>query len=188
MGLQRVGHDWATELNWTDTHYLVIIYNGIQLAKILPLGIYPRNKKICVQKKTCTRMFLTALAIVAHNWKQGKGSLTGERMNYSGICKNEMLSSVQSLRRVWLFATSWITARQASLSITNSRSSLRLTSIVSDAIQPSHPLSSPSPPASQSLPASGSFQWVNTSHEVAKILEFQLQHQSLKWIPRTDLF
>ena len=40
-------------------------------------------------------------------------------------------SSVQLLSRVWLFATPWITARQASLSITNSRSSLRLTSIES---------------------------------------------------------
>ena len=39
----------------------------------------------------------------------------------------------------------------------------------------------------QSLPASGSFQWVNTSHEVAKVLEFQLQHQSFQWTPRTDL-
>ena len=40
-------------------------------------------------------------------------------------------SSVQSLSRVWLFATPWIAACQASLSITNSRSSLRLTSIES---------------------------------------------------------
>ena len=53
-------------------------------------------------------------------------------------------SSVQLLSRVWLFATPWIAARQASLSITNSRSSLRLTSI--DSVMPSshlilcHPL------------------------------------------------
>ena len=39
----------------------------------------------------------------------------------------------------------------------------------------------------QSLPASGSFPWVNSSHEVAKVLEFQLQHQSFQWTPRTDL-
>ena len=59
-------------------------------------------------------------------------------------------SSVQSLSRVRLFATPWITERQASLSITNSRSSLRLMSIksVGDAIQPSHPLLYPSPPVS----------------------------------------
>ena len=33
----------------------------------------------------------------------------------------------------------------------------------------------------------GLFQWVNSSHEVAKVLEFQLQHQSFQWTPRTDL-
>ena len=44
-------------------------------------------------------------------------------------CKDLDLSSVQSLSRVWLFATPWITARQASVSITNSRSSLKFTSI-----------------------------------------------------------
>ena len=38
----------------------------------------------------------------------------------------------------------------------------------------------------QSFPISGSFQWVNSSHEVAKVLEFQLQHQSFQWIVRTD--
>ena len=39
----------------------------------------------------------------------------------------------------------------------------------------------------QSLPASGLFQWVNSSHEVAKVLEFQLQPQSFQWTPRTYL-
>ena len=45
---------------------------------------------------------------------------------------------------------------------------------VSDAIQPSHPLSSPSPPAPNPSQNQGLFQWVNSSHEVAKVLEFQL--------------
>ena len=58
---------------------------------------------------------------------------------------------------------------------------------VSDAIQPSHPLSSPSPPAPNPSQHQSLFQWVNTSHEVAKVLEFQLQHQSFQWTPRTDL-
>ena len=56
-----------------------------------------------------------------------------------------------------------------------------------DAIQPSHPLSSPSPPAPNPFQHQGLFQWVNSSHEVAKVLEFQLQHQSFQWTPRTDL-
>ena len=58
---------------------------------------------------------------------------------------------------------------------------------VSDAIQPSHPLSSPSPPAPNPSQHQGLFQWVNSSYEVAKVLEFQLQHQSFQWTPRTDL-
>ena len=58
---------------------------------------------------------------------------------------------------------------------------------VGDAIQPPHPLSSPSPPAPNPSQHQGLFQWVNSPHEVAKVLEFQLQHQSFQWTPRTDL-
>ena len=58
---------------------------------------------------------------------------------------------------------------------------------VDDAIQPSHPLSSPTPPAPNPSQHQGLFQWVNSSHEVAKVLESQLQHQSFQWTPRTDL-
>ena len=66
-------------------------------------------------------------------------------------------SSVQSLSHVWLFATPWIAAHQASLSITNSRSSLKLMSIKS--VMPSSHLIFVVPFSScpQSLPASGSF-------------------------------
>ena len=84
-------------------------------------------------------------------------------------------------------ATPWIAARQASLSITNSQSSLRLTSI--ESVMPSshlilcRPLLLLSPiPPSISL-----FQWVNSSHEVAKVLEFHLQHHSLQRTTRADL-
>ena len=58
---------------------------------------------------------------------------------------------------------------------------------VGDAIQASHPLSSPSPPAPSPSQHQGLFQWVNSSHEAAKVLEFQLQHQSFReyqdWSP-----
>ena len=53
---------------------------------------------------------------------------------------------------------------------------------VGDAIQPSHPLSSPSPPALNLLQHQGLFQWVDCSHQMAKVLEFQLQHQSFQSI------
>ena len=58
---------------------------------------------------------------------------------------------------------------------------------VSNAVQTSHPLSSPSPPAFNLSQRQGLFQWVSSSHQVAKVLEFQLQHQSFQWTPRTDL-
>ena len=56
---------------------------------------------------------------------------------------------------------------------------------VGDAIQPSHPLSSPSPPVFNLSHHKGLFQWVSYSHQVAKVLEFQLQHQSFQWMFRT---
>ena len=57
---------------------------------------------------------------------------------------------------------------------------------VSDTIQPSHPLSSPSPIALNLSQHQGLFKWVSCSHQAAKVLEFQLQYQSFQWIFRTD--
>ena len=100
-------------------------------------------------------------------------------------------SSVQSLSRVRLFETPWISARQAAMSIPvhHQLPEFTQTSVhqVSDAIQPSHPLSSPSPPALNPSQHQGLFQCVNSLHEVAKVLEFQLQHQSFQRNPRVDL-
>ena len=56
---------------------------------------------------------------------------------------------------------------------------------VGDAIQPSQPLASPSPAFNLSQ-HQGLFQWVSSSHQVAKVLEFQLQHQSFQWIFKTN--
>ena len=89
-------------------------------------------------------------------------------------CTHGFFSVQFSLSHVRLFATPWIAAFRASLSITNSQSSLTHVHRVSDAIQPSHPLSSPSPLAPTPSQHQSLFQWVNSSHEVAKVLEFQL--------------
>ena len=90
--------------------------------------------------------------------------------------------SVQSLSRIWLFATPWISARQASLSITNSLSSLKLTSI--ESVMPSNHLILCCP----LLPLSGSFQMsrlfasggqsIGVSASTSVLPMFQLQHQS----------
>ena len=58
---------------------------------------------------------------------------------------------------------------------------------VGDAIQLSHPLSSPSPPALSLSQHQGLFKWVSSSHQVATVVEFQLQHQSFQWTLRTNL-
>ena len=85
-----------------------------------------------------------------------------------------LLTSVQSLSRVRLFVTLWTAARQPSLSTTNSRSLLKFMSMIPS----NHPLSSPSPPAFNLSQHQGLFKWVSSSHQMAKVLEFQLQHQS----------
>ena len=89
---------------------------------------------------------------------------------------------VQSLSHVWLFATLWTVACQASLSFTISCSLLKLMSF--ESVMPSnhlilcHPLS----PASSLSQHQGLFQWIGSSHQVVKQLELQLQHQSFQWI------
>ena len=102
--------------------------------------------------------------------------------------RNGTFSSVQFSRSVVSDSvTPWIAARQASLSITNSRSSLRLTSIES-VIPSSHLILCHSLLLLPSIPPSISlFQWVSSLHEVAKVLEFQLQHHSLQRNHRADL-
>ena len=57
---------------------------------------------------------------------------------------------------------------------------------VDDATQPSHPLWPPSPPAFNLSQHQGLFQWVSSLYQVAKVLDFQLQHQSFQWIFRVD--
>ena len=97
------------------------------------------------------------------------------------------VASVQSLSPVQLFVTPWTAACQASLSITKSRSLLKFMSI--ELVMPSnhlilcHPLLFPP----SIFPNQGLFQWVSSAHQVAKVLEFQLQHQCFQWTPRTDL-
>ena len=93
-------------------------------------------------------------------------------LNSPIMCKIGIRSD-KSLSRVRLFVIPWIAARQASLSIINSRSSLRLTSI--ESVMPSsHLILIPSPLAPNPSQHQSLFQWVNSSRQVAKVLVFQL--------------
>ena len=94
--------------------------------------------------------------------------------------------TVQLLSRVSLFATPWIAECQASLSITNSWSLVKLMPI--ESVMPPNHLILCCPRLSPSIFPSIRvfFQWVSSSHQVAKVLEFQLQYQSFQRTFRTD--
>ena len=93
------------------------------------------------------------------------------------------MMKVQLLSHVQLFATPWTTAHQASLSITNSWSLPKLTSI--ESMMPSNYLILCCPLLL--LPSIFPSIRVSSSHQVAKVLEFQFQHQSFQWTLRTRL-
>ena len=107
---------------------------------------------------------------------------------WTNLVTKQDSGSVQSLSRVQLFVTPWIAARQASLSITNSRSSLRLTSI--ESVMPSshlilcHPLFllPPIPPRIRVFPMSQFFAWGGQSTGVSASASF-LPKKSQGWSP-----
>ena len=109
---------------------------------------------------------------------------------YNNSFSSVQFSSVQSLSHVQLFANSkCMNSSTPGLSVHHQLPEFTQTHVhrVGDTIQSSHPLSSPSPPAHNPSQHQGLFQWINSLHQVAKILEFQLQHQSFQWTPRTGL-
>ena len=131
------------------------------------------------------------LAEAIPNWirLKGSGSFTLHSQNtLSTHCTIIMCQSVQSLSRVWLFATPWTAAHQG-LPVHHQLPESSQTHVrwVTDAIQPSHPLPSPSPPTFNLSQHQGLFKQVSSSHQVARVLEFQLQYWSFQWTPRTDL-
>ena len=96
------------------------------------------------------------------------------------------LSSVQSLSGVWLCdpmdcSTPGLPVHHQFPGFTQTHAHW-----VGDAIQSSHPLSSPSPPTFNLSQHQGLFKWVSSLHHMSKVLEFQLQHQSFQWIDRID--
>ena len=139
-----------------------------------------------VHTKTSTQMFTAALFIISLTWKQ-------VRCPSVSVCINKLWStqtneySVQLLSCVWLFAIPWTTAGQASLSITNSLTLLKLMSIKS--VMPSihlilcHPLLL----LPSIFPNIRVFSNESILHIMwSKLSELQLQHQSFQWIFRTD--
>ena len=123
------------------------------------------------------------------------GKIEGRRRRWPSRMKwlDSITDSMDMKMKVWkwkllshvqLFATPWTAAHQAPLFFTISQSLLKLMFI--ELVMPSNHLLSPSPPAFSLSQQQGLFKWVSSSHQVAKVLEFQLQYQSFQWIFRTN--
>ena len=152
------------------------------------LGIYPEESKI--ERDTCIPLFIAALFAIARTLKQQRFPSTDEWMKKLWyISTMEYTVQFSSVAQSCPTLCDPMNRSTPGLPVHHQLREFTQTHVhwVSDAIQPSHPLSSPSPPAPNPSQHQGLFQWVNSSHEVAKVLEFQLQHQSFQWIPRTDL-
>ena len=88
--------------------------------------------------------------------------------------------SSSSVSPVRLFATPWTAACSPPVHLQLPESTQTHVHCIDDAIQPSHPLSAPFPPAFNLSQHKDLFKWVSSSHQVAKVLEFQLQQQSFQ--------
>ena len=173
-------HWWATKKKKTRTAYLWLL--GIEIILLYNLNHISLNFILlilqCLLLGRRTFRWWIPMCVLQRVWDKSVQFSSGM----------SQFSSVQSLSHVQLFSTPWIAAHQGSLSIINSRSSPKLMCIKS--VMPSSHLIlcrpflllPPNPSQRQGL-----FQWVNSSHEVAKVLEFPPQHQSFQWTPRTDL-
>ena len=135
------------------------------------LGKYPEETR--VEKDTCVPLFITALFTIARTWKQPSCPWTDEWI------KKLWYVSVQfscSVPQSYLALCDPMNCSTPGLPVHHQLPEFTQTHVhqVSDAIHPSHPLSSPSPPAPNPSQHQSLFQWVSSSHEVAKVLEFQL--------------
>ena len=95
-------------------------------------------------------------------------------------CIQQMLQSISSVAQSCLTLCDLMDCSNPGFPVRHQLSELAQTHVhwVWDAIQPCHPLWFPSPPVLNISQHEDLFQWVSSSHQVAKILEFQLQHQS----------
>ena len=165
------------QLNIKKASNLIIL--KIAFTKIVQTNLWRMHvkylKQYFIHKKMLKTYFLCfSLCTLPLRTNQNKDSILSQ------------FNSVQSISHVWLCYP--MNCSTPGLPVHHKLPEFTQTHVhrVSDSIQPSHPLLSPSPPAPNPSPHQRLFQWVNSSHEVAKVLEFQPQHQSFQWTPRTD--
>ena len=155
----------------------------------LSLLAHPHTQRVFIIASLCICPFFTQQLSTLHR--------TSTCMWRSvGHLPSSCFAVVQLFSHVWLFVTPWTAACQASLCNPGGLQHSRLpcpspsprtcpnyVHWVGDIIQPSYPLSSPSPPAYNLSQHQGLFQWVGSLHQV---LELQFQHQCFQWIFRVD--
>ena len=197
-GVARVGHDLVTKPPWPfwdnvlEVHICVVrtLYRFIRFSLLCLLFIGQLMSEN-------THGFVLLVSIdgeLNYSWNTCFGNMRKFPvliMNIFCIRLCPILyvfSSVQFSRTVCLTLRDPMNCSMPSFLVHHQFLELIQTHVhwVSDAIQLSHPLSSPSPPAFNLSQHQGLFQWVSSSHQVAKVLVFQLQHQSYQWIFRTD--
>ena len=143
-----------------------------------------------IQIKLATRFHFLPLSLIKIKlffmkiWKKGAPSCCWKRMNLSNLSAFGQFSHSVMSDSLWP-----IDYDMPYFPVCHQLMDLALTHVhwLGDAIQPSHPLLSPFPPTFNLSQHQGLFQWVNSSYQGAKVLEFQLQHQSFQWTLKTDL-
>ena len=157
MGSQRVEHNWRTNpfTIWLQIIEMVSLYNS---------GIY------CISIVTVEHSAIFHEPVQRWNGISNKNSSLFKKMVVA--CISQFSSVTQSCPTV----CDPMNCSTPGLPVHHHLPEFTQTHVhrVNDAIQPSHPLSSPSPPAPNPSQHQSLFQWVNSSHEVAKVLEFQL--------------
>ena len=154
----------------------------ILITKMLQKGMFPHSWDTFILVSRKGKMESTE--------RLSKEQVISNGDMYSEVNKarSYQIRSVQSLSRVQLFATPWTEECQASLSITNSWNLLKLISI--ESVMPLNHLIFCHPllllPSVHLFQPQDIFQGVSSSHQVAKVWEFQFQHQSFQRIFRTD--
>ena len=160
-------------------HCYTIINKCLKLVNTLTLK---HKQQIILKSKTETKnnknsQVIRETAMVSHGFSSHSPLQPTDHTSFLHHAQHQISSVAQSCLTLQAHGL-----QHGNQFITNSGSLLRPhVQWVSDAIQPSHPFS-----CLQFFPASGFFQWLSSSHQVAKVVGYKLQHQSFQWIFRAD--
>ena len=160
-------------------------YPSVLTSSPPPLGAFPRPCSLHI------RWWIEGCRPLDIRWRIEGHRPLDIRRRIEALCSSSVLCTarlivVQLLSRVWLCDPMDCSAPGFPVLLHLQEFALTHVHWVRDAIQSSHPLLPPSPPALNLFQHQGHFQWVSSSHQVAKVLELQLQHQSFQWIFRVD--